>query len=293
MKQTLRLLIVLVCATFFWGVARAQSPAQSPDDQLTQMVAQLQKSTNDQALREKIINLVLTLNPKPATPDAATEAEGAAEYAFKNAKVNSDFSDAAKQYEKALLLAPWLAADYFNCGVAYEKAGEDTEAIHSFNLYLLAAPNANDAQAVKKRIGGLQYADQKAEDKQAVLAKQEAEEQAAQVRQAQADEALIKSLDGAVFVYHNPPNLGGQWDEEVHINGGYATVLSRCNVVTRIGRQGGYRAGAIDYEKTHPSPIPHIGRTFTSTEGVLEVAADGQSLTMTPTGRPPLTFVKQ
>ncbi|HWS17479.1 MAG TPA: hypothetical protein VN223_05670 [Candidatus Elarobacter sp.] len=103
-------------------------------DQLQQLTTHLQQSPGDQALREKIIALALALNPKPATPDPATMAEGAAEYAFNNAKANSDFSDAAKQYEKALLLAPWLAADYFNCGIAHEKAGEEKEAIRNFNL---------------------------------------------------------------------------------------------------------------------------------------------------------------
>lgn len=135
-----------------------------PRNELQQLTTQLQQSPGDQALREKIIALALALNPTPATPDPATMAEGAAEYAFNNAKGNSDFSDAAKQYEKALLLAPWLAADYFNCGIAHEKAGENKEAIRNFNLYLLAAPNADDAQTVKKRIGGLQYATQKAAD---------------------------------------------------------------------------------------------------------------------------------
>jgi tetratricopeptide (TPR) repeat protein len=149
---------ILVSPSLF---GQTNAPAR---DQLQQLVAQLQQSPGDQALREKIIALALTLNPKPATPDAVTMAEGAAEYAFKNAKSNSDFSDAAKQYEKALLLAPWLAADYFNCGVAHEKAAENKEAIASFNLYLLAAPKADDALAVKKRIGGLQYAAQKTED---------------------------------------------------------------------------------------------------------------------------------
>jgi tetratricopeptide (TPR) repeat protein len=147
----------------------------SSGDQLQQLITQLQQSPNDQALREKIIALALTMNPKPPTPIAATQAEGAAEYAFVHAQNNADYSDAAKQYEKALLLAPWLAADYFNCGVAQEKAGELKEAILSFNLYLLAAPNADDAQAVNKRIGGLQYAMQKAKAQTEEAAKKEAE----------------------------------------------------------------------------------------------------------------------
>jgi protein phosphatase/serine/threonine-protein kinase len=177
-------LLALICFSLLTPslFGQTNAPANSPRGQLQQLTAQLQNSPDDEALREKIIALALTLNPKPATPDAATMAEGGAEYAFKNAQGNSDFSDAAKQYEKALLLAPWLAGDYFNCGVAHEKAGENKDAIRSFNFYLLAAPNADDAQAVKKRIGGLQYAAQKAE--------------------AQADEAARKEADIRIGATH-------------------------------------------------------------------------------------------
>jgi tetratricopeptide (TPR) repeat protein len=138
--------------------------AESPRTQLKQMVEQLQQTPNDNVLREKVIGLALELKPKPVIPDAAIMAEGAGEYAFKNAKSKSDYSDAAKQYEKALAMAPWLADDYFNCGVAHERAGEIQEAIRSFNIYLLAAPHAHDALEIKKRIGGLQYELQKAEN---------------------------------------------------------------------------------------------------------------------------------
>ena len=148
-------------------------------------------------MREKIIALALTLNPKPATPTAVIQAEGAAEYAFKNAKANSDFSDAAKQYEKALLMAAWLAADYFNCGVAHEKAGENKEAIRNFNLYLLAAPNADDAQAVNKRIGGLQYAAQKAAD-EADKPRKEAAEREAAAKVADERAGFTNNKDGTV-----------------------------------------------------------------------------------------------
>jgi tetratricopeptide (TPR) repeat protein len=167
--------------------------AVNPSDQLQQLTAQLQNSPDDAALRGRIIALALTLNPKPATPDAVTMAEGAAEYAFKNAQTNSDFSDAAKQYEKALLLAPWLAADYFNCGVAHEKAGENKEAIRSFKFYLLAAPDADDATAVKKRIGGLQYAEEKIVSDYAAKAEEVAKEQA--------EPRIGKSYGGGIIFY--------------------------------------------------------------------------------------------
>jgi tetratricopeptide (TPR) repeat protein len=199
MRQTFSFkLFLLVCALFAVAQLVAQdSTSTTLRDQLQQLTAQLQLSPSDQGLREKIIALALTLNPRPATPDAATMAEGAAEYAFKNAKGNSDYSKAAKQYEKALLLAPWLAADYFNCGVAHEKAGENKEAIRSFNLYLLAAPNADDAFAVKKRIGGLQYATQEAEEQNSAAADAAKAEQAARLQA----EAVYQGLDGGVWTF--------------------------------------------------------------------------------------------
>jgi tetratricopeptide (TPR) repeat protein len=189
-RYVLCALIVLILVT---PALVGQTNVPGSGDQLQQLTARLQQSPGDQALREKIIALALTINPKPATPDAATMAEGAAEYAFKNAKANSDFSDAAKQYEKALVLAPWLAADYFNCGVAHEKAGENKEAIRSFNLYLLAAPNADDALAVKKRIGGLQYVAEKAEEQSKAAANE---------ARAQADEAARREAEISIGAHH-------------------------------------------------------------------------------------------
>jgi hypothetical protein len=191
-------LLLLVGGLLAVTPLRAQAPVNSSTrEQLQQLTAQLQNSPNDGPLREKIVTLALTLNPKPVTPDAAIMAEGAAEYAFRNAKANSDFSDAAKQYEKALLLAPWLAADYFNCGVAHERAAENKEAIASFNLYLLAAPKADDAMAVRKRIGGLQYAAQKAGDAVA----EQARVAEAESRTAERRAAVYFGLDSGVWTF--------------------------------------------------------------------------------------------
>jgi tetratricopeptide (TPR) repeat protein len=135
--------------------------AQSPQEALNQYITDLQKSPNDSASREKIIKHVQMMKQKPAVPSEVIRYEGAAEYAFKNAKNESDYLDSAKEYEKALLIAPWLARDYFNCGVAYEKAGRFKEAINSFNFYLIATPDAKDTNVVLKRIGGLEYADKR------------------------------------------------------------------------------------------------------------------------------------
>ena len=173
---------------------------------LKQFLADLQKTPTNDALREKIIRLAVVMNPPPAAPEEVAMHEGAAEYAFQHAKTAAGFSDAAKEYEKALLIAPWLAADCFNCGVAYEQAGNPTEAVRSFSLYLLAAPEAKDANDVRKRIGGLKYAAEKATEEARVTAQKNAEEErqkrAAEERQRQNREALAelkRIVDGAEY----------------------------------------------------------------------------------------------
>ena len=63
--------------------------------------------------------MALTITPKPSVPPEAIESEGAAEFAFKNAKSSADYAASARHYEKALLTAPWVAADYFNNGSVF------------------------------------------------------------------------------------------------------------------------------------------------------------------------------
>jgi tetratricopeptide (TPR) repeat protein len=150
------LTVILLCA--FISAVQAQSPQQLLD----QYIADLQKNPNDYALREKIIRHVQTMKPAPAIPLEAEKFEGRAEFAIKNAKTEADFLDAAREYEKALLVAPWASAYYFNQGIAFEKAGTLKEAKQSFEFYLLAMPNAQDARDVRKRIAGLEYAIEKA-----------------------------------------------------------------------------------------------------------------------------------
>jgi len=170
---------------------RAQE-SSNPRETLKQYVADLQRNPDDQSLRERIIKLALDMRPPPATPPEALELEGAAEYAFKNAKNEADFADAAKQYEKALLVAPWKATDYFNLGVAQEKARQLRPAIQSFELYLLGAPNANDSEDVRKRIGGLRFASERTERQEvAEKAKQEEAE-----RRKQQENARLQSSEG-------------------------------------------------------------------------------------------------
>ncbi len=97
--------------------------AQSPREQLQQMVEQLQKTPTDNALREKIIKLAAEVKPAPAVPEEAIKYEGRAQAAFKNAKTQTEYLDAADEYEKAIAAAPWITGYYSDMCMIYEKSG--------------------------------------------------------------------------------------------------------------------------------------------------------------------------
>jgi tetratricopeptide (TPR) repeat protein len=114
-------------------------------------------SASDRELREKIIRLAPKIHPPPAVPDEVYEYEGRAEAAINL----QTYSDAVKEYKRVLLIVPWVADYYFNLGLALEGAKKPREAIRNYELYLFAAPNAEDTKQVKKNIGRLKYAMEK------------------------------------------------------------------------------------------------------------------------------------
>ena len=152
---------------------------------LQNLISKLRHNPADQELRKKIIQLVAGMNPKPAVPLAAVEHEGAGEFKFRNAKSADDFAQSANEYGEALLVAPWVAADYYNQGIAWEKAMQLGNAVAAYELYLIAAPRADDATDVAKRIGALRAAAQKPSP--------------ARINDPPDDKDFIKSLDGARY----------------------------------------------------------------------------------------------
>ena len=119
-------------------------------------------SSKDLELREKIIKLALKIIPQPAIPLESKRFIARGQAAIEEAKTESDFNDAVKEFKKASNAAPWWADAYFNLGVAQEKAGQYSQAINSLKLYLWAAPNAADTEAVQTKIFKLEYKMEKA-----------------------------------------------------------------------------------------------------------------------------------
>lgn len=153
-----RILMVVVAAVMFIspGIASAaKKPGGSPD-MLKQYVAELKKKPSDNALREKIINLALTMKPAPAIPEEAERNFVRGTAFFAKATDSNGYQKAIAEFEAAANLAPWMALAYYNLGIAQEKAGLYGEALQSLKFYLLAAPDAKNARDVKNKIYSLE-----------------------------------------------------------------------------------------------------------------------------------------
>ena len=122
--------------------------AESPREQLRQMVEQLQTNPNDDALREQIIKLAQELKPGPAVPEEADRRMARGTAAFKGAKSVADYRDAAKEFEQATQAAPWYGDAYLNLGVTQDKAENYEAALRSLKLALLASPNDKEIKAL-------------------------------------------------------------------------------------------------------------------------------------------------
>jgi tetratricopeptide (TPR) repeat protein len=160
MKKHIFILILLIIV---WpAVAQNNSNLR---EQLKQYVAELQKNPSDQALREKIIELALTLDPIPAIPEDAKRYLARGLAAAEEAKEAKDFKDAAAEFEKASLAAPWLGEPYRALGIVQDNAGDYAAAIGNLKLYLLTEPETGQAEKAKELIYKIEFKQEKERNK--------------------------------------------------------------------------------------------------------------------------------
>lgn len=111
-----------------------------------------------QALRGKALAAARGLASLPPVSQEARDRMERAQAFLRRAKSQEGYLRAVAELEQATALAPWWAEAYFNLGLVSEKAGETEGAIANMKLYLLAAPDASDANEVKKKIIDLEVA---------------------------------------------------------------------------------------------------------------------------------------
>jgi|GEM_PF-1136955 len=83
--------------------------------------------------------------------------------AVEMAKNPEDYEKAIQELEMAVHLAPHWADVYYNLGLIQEKVGKYGDAVTNLKQYLLLAPNASDAVAVKSHINKIEYKKERAQ----------------------------------------------------------------------------------------------------------------------------------
>lgn len=155
--------ILFVLASF---TLVAGAYAQSPREQLNQMVEQLQKAPGDNALRERIVKLAVQIKPAPAIPEEARRALVRGNTAMSEAKTPEEYARAAQLYAEASSIAPWWGDPYFNLAKARELRHEYDAAILALRFFLLAGTAGNEARQAQDHI----YALEEKRDRQAKVA---------------------------------------------------------------------------------------------------------------------------
>ena len=123
--------------------------AQSPREQLQEMVEQLQKAPNDNALRERIIKLGAEIKPAPGVPEEARRSFVEGINIVKLAKDAGSQKLAIGSFTEALKIAPWWGDAYYNLGVAQELAEQYDTAEQAFTFYPLSNPDATEQREVQ------------------------------------------------------------------------------------------------------------------------------------------------
>ena len=103
------------------------------------------------------IKIARSLSPPPVIPEEARRsfAEGLA--AFELARAPSDYEEPEKKFRKAACLAPWWPDVFFNLSLVDEKLRKYDTAKYKLEIYLLAAPDGRDADAVRQKIHKINY----------------------------------------------------------------------------------------------------------------------------------------
>lgn len=151
MKNKLTIAVAfLVLLIPYAMLAQSAEPPVSSSVLLEQYMDDLQTNPDDAQLRQRIITLVKSMRQAPQMPDKVIELQGEATAAAQS----GHFQDAVDAFEKASLLAPWVANIYYDLAHAQESAKQYDAAVSNYKLYLSAEPpTAPDRAKIEEQIG--------------------------------------------------------------------------------------------------------------------------------------------
>jgi hypothetical protein len=226
--------------------------ADSPREQLNQLVQQVKKTPGDSALRQHAIKLGVEINPPPVIPDEANRREGRAKFAFRSAKSIEDLLAAAAEYEEAAKAAPWVGGYYADLCTIYEKAENYSEAKRNCELYLSSLSDPTQLKEIKQRIAGLEFGIEKTNSPQA--------------REA----PLLQKVEKARFVDDRHRGSGGRlsFDDIFEVKDG---VLFQS---IRINSMGSGNARMLSYQN-HDQPGLYSAESAPYRDGAFTISSYG------------------
>lgn len=148
------------------GLTADQSAALAklpPSGQLGLLLEILRAQPDNLKLTERIIKLYGGLETKPSMPEEAGRFMGRGVAAMKEAKSAGDYREAAAEFRKAVIAAPWYAAAFYNLAGALGESGDYAGAARNLKFYLLAAPDAGDAPEARALMYEMEFKAGKAE----------------------------------------------------------------------------------------------------------------------------------
>ena len=107
------------------------------------------------SIHGKIFDVHSRLDATSTLPEAAVMHMQRGEAVLEAAKDQAGLEEAGDEFAQAMLIAPWNSRVYFDKAVVYERMGNYGPAVTGFRLYLLAAPDAKDADDVRAKIAEL------------------------------------------------------------------------------------------------------------------------------------------
>lgn len=116
-----------------------------------------------------VISLLLpTINAREES-EAARRHLDRAQAAVEMSKTTEDFEEAAKEFQKAIDLAPDWAEPHYSLALVQDKMERYDDALRNLTSYLELAPQANDAAQVRQLINKIEYKKERAARSQSVI----------------------------------------------------------------------------------------------------------------------------
>lgn len=143
-------LSIAVSAIAF-SLMASSAPAQSPREQLADLVGRLQTSDNVY-MRQAIIRLAAKITPPPAIPEEARRAFVEGMTIVKSAKDSASLTIAIESFKVALKTAPWWSDAYYNLAATQELAGQFDAARLSFQYFIGWFPDGPEAREAQDRL---------------------------------------------------------------------------------------------------------------------------------------------